>query len=75
MDITAKVKLNRKGPVSAEQVELEFNANYADDNGNRVNEEWSRYTPNLYLRMFVTEDAARHFEQGKAYTLTFTPES
>lgn len=71
--VTAKVKCT--GKVKAEsgddaQVNLTFGADYEDGR----NAEWAKYTPGLSITMGVKASVAEHFEQGGAYTLTFTPE-
>ena len=64
--ITAKVKLGHKG--TGDPVSLQFSPDYE---GGR-NAEWASATPYLDLRMNVKPDVAEHFEEGAAYTLTFT---
>ena len=73
MNITAKVRLTGKDvyqPGTAyESVGLSFMPDY-DDGRNKA---WSVATPALSLSLSVKPDVAAHFEQGSAYTLTFTP--
>lgn len=68
MAITAKVKCYRKVEEGGQTV-VDFCADYEDGR----NKEWAKYTPGLSLSMGLNEQAAEHFEQGKAYTLTFEP--
>jgi hypothetical protein len=71
--VTAKVKCTGKTqtePGDDGQVNLTFGADYEDGR----NAEWAKYTPGLSLTMGVKASVAEHFEQGGAYTLTFTPE-
>jgi hypothetical protein len=71
--ITAKIHCQMKQPTGAGhgEVRLQFVPDYADGR----NKEWSLYTPALSLDMTVKGDVADQFEPGKAYTLTFEPES
>ncbi len=69
MQITAKIKVTTKSDVNDGQVNLGFNADYADDR----NKEWAKYTPALSLSMAVLESVADHFEVGQSFTLTFDP--
>jgi hypothetical protein len=72
--ITAKVQCNLKQPFGEgddAQATIGFCADYSDGR----NKEWSRYTPSLDLRMTVKGSVADRFEPGRAYTLTFEPES
>jgi len=74
MDVTAKVTCNTKtesGEGEQRQVVVNFLPDYADGR----NKEWSLYTPCLSLSMTLKGSVADQFEPGKAYTLTFTPES
>jgi hypothetical protein len=70
MNVTAKVILNDKGVANDGQVQLVFNADYADGR----NKEWAKYTPALSLTMAVTESVAQQFDLGQGYTLTFAKE-
>jgi len=71
VDVTAKIKCTRKEPWgSTGDVALEFQPDYQDGR----NKEWATATPALSLTMTVKSSVAEHFEQGRAYTLTFTPE-
>lgn len=72
MTTTAKVLLGSKiqyGDGDNEQYQLAF---YADYNDVGRNAEWAKYTPALSVTMMVKPEAAAHFRQGQAYTLTFT---
>jgi len=73
MDVTAKVVVNGKQThqegTPYESVMLTFFPDYADGR----NKAWSVATPALSLSMTVKPDVARHFQQGRAYTLTFAP--
>lgn len=73
MAITAKVVCNFKSEYGVGEYSyatIGFCADYAQG----CNSEWSNSTPHLDLRMTVKGAVAHHFEQGKAYTLTFEPE-
>lgn len=72
--VTAKVKCYSKNDVGEGNASLAFSANYTDDKGNRINEDWAVATPTLSVSMTVNAAAAQRFEQGKAYTLTFEEE-
>lgn len=67
--ITARAKCGNKTPYT-DQVSLSFYADYNDER----NKEWSKYTPALSVSMTVIPEVAEHFEVGKNYTLTFTPD-
>lgn len=69
--VTAKVccgSKNESGEGDERQVVVSFHPDYADGR----NKEWSLYTPHLSLQMTLRGQVADLFEQGKAYTLTFT---
>jgi hypothetical protein len=73
VEVTAKIKCTRKQPwgdIPGADVMLEFQADYQDGR----NKEWASATPALSLSMTVKSSVAEHFESGRAYTLTFTPE-
>lgn len=74
MAVTAKVKCTSKTENADGSFALGFNANYADDNGNRLNEEWAVYTPHCFTQMTVVASVGELFEPGKAYTLSFQEE-
>lgn len=73
-DVTAKVVVSKHEIVSEgtayEAVSLGFAADYADGR----NHAWAVATPALSIGMTVKPEVAEHFPQGKAFTLTFTPE-
>lgn len=70
MNITAKIKVTGKTPVTDGQTNLNFQADYSNDR----NKEWAKYTPALSLGMSVLDSVAENFEVGQAFTLTFIPE-
>lgn len=72
--LVAKVKLYRVDPVGDGQTHLKFHAPYTDDAGNRINQEWAKYTPALNIEMTVIDSVAEGLMVGQAYELTFTPE-
>lgn len=73
--ITAKVKCYNKVANEPDgNVSLAFNANYRDDDGNLINQEWAFATPHLGISMTVNRATGDLFEQGKEYTLTFEVE-
>lgn len=75
MAVTAKVKCySKSGGMAGTSVSLSFSANYTDDNGNRINEDWAVATPALSVSMTVKPEVGELFEQGKSYTLTFERE-
>lgn len=73
MDVTAKVMVSTKQTQNEgtpyEQVYLGFAVDYADGR----NKAWAVATPTLSLNMTVKPEVAAHFQQGRAYTLTFAP--
>lgn len=73
MDVTAKVTLSTKQTsnegTAYEAVQLGFFPDYADGR----NKAWAVATPSLSLTMTVKPDVAARFHQGRAYTLTFSP--
>lgn len=73
IEVTAKVRCTSKQPTGSHDdadVMLGFQPDYQDGR----NREWATATPALSLNMTVKSSVAEHFEQGHAYTLTFTPE-
>lgn len=68
-EITAKVKVY-KTPSYEGQVRLDFTGDYTDER----NKEWAAATPVISATLVVRDDVAERFEQGAAYTLTFTKE-
>jgi hypothetical protein len=73
VDVTAKIKCTSKQPMGDHEgadVTLGFQPDYQDGR----NKEWASATPALGLTMTVKSSVAEHFESGRAYTLTFTPE-
>lgn len=68
-EITAKVKVH-KTPAYEGQVRLDVTADYTDER----NKEWATATPVVSATLIVREEVADRFEQGAAYTLTFTKE-
>lgn len=48
-----------------------FTANYANEAGERINEEWAKATPLFTCQMVVLDSVP--FEAGQNYTLTFEP--
>lgn len=72
--ITAKVVVTRHHATpegsAPEQVVVDLAADYE---GNR-NQAWSVYTPRLNMTMVVKPEVAEHFQAGKSFTLTFTPD-
>lgn len=74
MTITAKVRCNLKqqyGGFGDGYTTLGFMPDYQDQR----NQEWANATPHLDLRLTVKGEVGRHFEPGKAYTLTFQEET
>ncbi len=68
--VTAKFKVSRKTDMKWAH-EIEFVPDYADGR----NKEWAEATPAGMIRMTIKNAlAAEAFEQGKGYTVTFTPE-
>lgn len=71
--ITAKTQCQSKtesGEGDSRQATVTFVPDYADGR----NKEWALYTPGLSLTICLKGAVADRFEQGKAYTLTFTEE-
>ena len=66
MKVTAKLKMNWKGPVSDGQQSLVFGPDYESGR----NKEWAKYTPGLSLAMNVLESVADLFEIGQTLTMT-----
>jgi hypothetical protein len=72
--VTAKIVCTTKsemGEGDSRQTSMSFGPDYADGR----NKEWAAATPALSLSMTVKGDVGDRFEQGKAYTLTFTDEA
>jgi hypothetical protein len=64
--ITAKVRCGSRVRVTEELDVVHFGPDYTEG----ANAEWAYYTPSLSLQMNVRRDVP--FEQGVAYTVTFT---
>lgn len=64
--ITAKVRCASRVRITDELDVVQFGPDYTDG----ANAEWAYYTPSMNLTMNVRHDVP--FEQGVAYTLTFT---
>lgn len=69
--VTAKVRLSDITQQAGGGHQLSFYADYA----NGRNEEWKHATPTLSMSMTVNSEAVKHFEAGKAYTLTFSEDT
>lgn len=50
-----------------------WNVTFSPDYGEGRNAEWANASPSLSLTMVLAPDKGNLFEQGQAYTLTFTP--
>lgn len=62
-------------PDHNDHTKVRFNANYTNRSGERVNQEWAKYTPAFTLEMWLSDEfMAAHSEltAGADYTLTFT---
>lgn len=71
--VTAKIICQSKQE-SGEGEERQATVNFIPDYNDGRNKEWAKYTPGLSLTMGLRGSVADKFEQGKAYTLTFTEE-
>lgn len=76
MAFTAKVRIANTESAADGQTKLNFTANYTDSEGNRVNQDWAKYTPGFNLTMWVLDEVveANGIEAGQNYTLTFSKE-
>lgn len=73
--VSVKAKISSKLVQADGQVSLSIMANYTDDEGNRVNEEWAKYTPVFHTSMTVKdEDVMAAFNQGDAVTILIQKE-
>lgn len=72
--ITAKLKLNSKAEHNEGNVGLVFGADYRDDEGNLINQEWAYATPSCSVTMMVNAGVGELFTQGSTYTITFAEE-
>ncbi len=70
VQITAKVICRTKAPHGEDEVALAFDADYDDGR----NKEWAKYTPSMSINTTMRGSVGDHFEPGKSYLLTFTPE-
>lgn len=72
---TAKIKVtNVQADSVGDQKQVSFTANYTDASGERVNQEWAKYTPGFSLQMWLTNeflDAHPELAAGQDFTLTF----
>jgi len=74
MSVTAKVKLGSKIQYPTTDHWGGFwTLNFMPDYDDGRNAEWANASPSLSLTMVVRDDVHHLFEQGQAYTLTFTP--
>ena len=72
--ITAKLKCTNKVENQEGYVSLTFNANYRDDDGNLINQDWAYATPYAAYNTTVKAEVGALFEQGKSYLVTFEEE-
>lgn len=73
MAFTVKARVNSVEP-EGDQVKVVFTANYTDlKTGERVNEEWAKYTPGFEHKMWVRPEVIERdgIETGQAYTITY----
>ncbi|CRK59088.1 hypothetical protein [Alloactinosynnema sp. L-07] len=70
IQITAKVICQSKQAHGEDEVSLTFQADYEDGR----NKEWAKYTPSMSISTTMRGSVGDHFEPGKSYLLTFTPE-
>jgi hypothetical protein len=82
MAVTAKVRVvsktegltnsygNSKDANQETSVKLVFMPNYGD----KLNEKWAKFTPQLNYEMTVLPEVAENFKVGQAFTVTFTPD-
>lgn len=71
--VSAKVRVENVQRHSGEEgslVGLSIGPNYQS----QENQAWAAATPHLQLNMTVQGDVAKHFEQGREFTLYFVPE-
>lgn len=74
MSFTAKTRVQVED-YDDTQKKLTFTANYSDPaTGERVNQEWAKYTPAFNLTMYVLNEVVETngIESGQAYTLLFS---
>ena len=71
MAITAVAKIWNRVDAGDGQTRLEWTAPYQDDKGNRLNEEWYKYTPAITLHITVKNEIAEKFKDRTEYLLTF----
>ncbi len=71
MATTVKVVCTEKSENTEGVISLSFSANYADEKGNPINQDWAYATPHCGIRMTVNATAGENFEKDKTYTLTF----
>jgi hypothetical protein len=77
MAFTAKMAIWDMADAGDNQTRLRFNAPYNDKDGNRINEEWAKYTPALNLDMTVMNEVveAQALEIGDSFTVRFDKEN
>lgn len=72
--ITAKLKLTNKVDNEGGYTSLTFSANYRDDAGELINQEWAYATPYGVYNTTVRADVGALFTQGASYHVTFEEE-
>jgi len=75
MTSTARVRVSNVQDAGDGQKVVSFFAPYSDGDGNRINEDWAKYTPALSMSVTLTDEAAGRpeFQMGADVTLTFAP--
>lgn len=75
MAFTVKAIVNAVEPsTDGEQVKVSYGAHYTDPKtGERVNEEWAKYTPGFSNEMWVKPEVIERdgIEVGQGWTLTY----
>lgn len=72
--ITAKLKCTNKVDNEGGYVSLTFSANYRNDAGDLINQDWAYATPYGVYNTTVRPEVGELFTQGASYLVTFEEE-
>lgn len=75
MAFTVKAKITNLEP-QGNQTKVTFSANYTDDEGNRVNQDWAEATPGFSNTIWIVNEVVERqgLEVGQPFELLYTKE-
>lgn len=76
MAFTVKAKITGLEP-QGNQTKITFSANYVDDKGNRVNQDWAEATPGFSNTIWVLNSIVerQQLEVGQPFEILYTMEA